>query len=69
MSKTTSELQQEYTKACLDLGNLEYQNSVMDRQIENNCNEAEKLKQRMRRLSKEASELEAAAEVTNEAQS
>lgn len=57
MSKTIAELQQEYTKACVDLGNLVYQNTVMERQMENNNTDAEKLQQKMRKLSKEADDL------------
>lgn len=55
--QTKEELQREYTKLCLDLGNLTYQNEVMARQVESNEQEAEKIQRKMRDLSKKADQL------------
>jgi hypothetical protein len=70
MAKTRDELQQEYTRAALELGNLVYQNDVMSRQQERNQNEIEKLQRKMRDLSLEAEKMQSApapqAEVANE---
>lgn len=70
MNKTKEQLQQEYTRACLELGNLVYQNDTMARQTEKNDKEIEKLQRSMRDLSLEASKIvdvpAAAVEATNE---
>lgn len=57
MSRTLEQIQQEYSMAALQLGNLSYQNIALNEQIEKNDFEIKKLQGKMKSLNKEGAEL------------
>lgn len=61
----TKEIQQQYMQACVELGNLEYQLSIMREDIEAIEYRAEKVRNKMKTINKRGAAL-AAGEVTNE---